>query len=317
MISVCIPVYNYSVTSLVSEVLNQFKTVSGNFELLVYDDCSTDEKLIKENGSLGGKPNITYKVLKKNIGRSKIRNLLMQDARYNYVLFLDADVSIYDSQFLSHYVNSIKQTPAVVSGGITYQVMTPQKEFKLRWSYGKKREALKAKLRQQQPHLRLLTLNFLISKKCLNDIRFNENVPNLRHEDTLFAYDLKINDISVLHIDNPVRHEGLEENEVYLQKELTSSRMLAYFMHSGLLNKNFVTLSKKAEILNRFNLITPLKIIFRLFKRQIHKNLTSSVPIIKLFDLYRLIEYVRFEEEIKTNENESLLKLFKQSSTYI
>ena len=79
MISVCIPIFNCDVNSLVNELSLQFKSFNIPGEIILIDDCS-DENYKKLNRFKGD--NISYYELKENIGRSKIINLFL---KYTYM----------------------------------------------------------------------------------------------------------------------------------------------------------------------------------------------------------------------------------------
>ena len=143
MLSILIPTYNYDVVSLVTKVHAQcLKQLNQNFEILIYDDCSTDNNIVAKNESLNALENCNFKILPNNIGRSAIRNKLSQDAKYDWLLFLDADVMPISEDFILNYISVINEEPCVIYGGILYPE-TDQDDLKtLRWHYGKKREAL-------------------------------------------------------------------------------------------------------------------------------------------------------------------------------
>jgi len=146
--------------------------------------------------------------------------------------------------------------------------------------------------RQEAPHLRFLTLNFLIKKSVFGKVAFNEDIPNLRHEDTLFALDCKKQGISVAHIDNPVVHLGLENSEVFLRKSREAVEALHLFVTNGLIDAGETSLSKKAKQLRIAKLGHPIVWFYSLLKKTMERNLLSQNPSLKIFDLYRLGYYL-------------------------
>ena len=60
--------------------------------------------------------------------------------------------------------------------------------------------------------------NVLIEKTIFDKIRFNEELKQYGHEDTLFGYQLKKAGIDILHIDNGLVHGGVEANRDFLNK---------------------------------------------------------------------------------------------------
>jgi hypothetical protein len=190
-----------------------------------------------------------YEILEANIGRSKIRNLLAKTARYNWLLFLDTDVLPKNKKLISNYLPYLDSEPKVVNGGILYQVIRPDKRRVFRWLYGRKREALSAKKRRKNPYLSLLTLNFAIHKSIFNKVAFNEEIPNLRHEDTLFSYDLMQAQIPIIHIKNPVYHLGIDVFQTAIRKENESLIALKFLTDHKLLAPNYLRISKLFDLL--------------------------------------------------------------------
>ena len=86
MISICIPVYNYSVLELARNLADEANKLRVPIEILIMDDASSIEYRSK-NEKLNEIENVRYIQLKENVGRSKIRNLLAAEAKYTYLLF--------------------------------------------------------------------------------------------------------------------------------------------------------------------------------------------------------------------------------------
>ena len=104
MLSILIPTYNYDIQTLVDKVHAQLVDCKIKFEILCYDDCSTKTEITTANKSIAALENTQYKILDGNIGRSAIRNLLAKDARFDLLLFLDADVIPVKKDFISTYL---------------------------------------------------------------------------------------------------------------------------------------------------------------------------------------------------------------------
>ncbi|HAT64660.1 MAG TPA: glycosyl transferase [Flavobacteriaceae bacterium] len=293
MISILIPTYNYNVFPLVKEAHLQGEKASIPFEILVYDDCSPNP--VGENENINQLTNGSFLKLPKNIGRSAIRNKLARDAKYPNLLFLDADTQIISSQFLKNYLHAIKEDSQIIYGGILYQHNKPNTAEILRWVYGNKREALPVTERNKQPHLRFLTLNFLIKKNVFSIIEFNEQIPNLRHEDTLFALDAKKSGINVSHIDNPVVHLGLESSEVFLRKSEESVDVLHLFLEKNMIDAEEVALTKRAKQLKKMGLSGLFLWFYKFSKNSMKENLLSKKPSLFIFDLYRLGHYLNYK----------------------
>lgn len=286
MLSILIPTYNYNVFKLVNVLYNQAKEAKIEFEIIVLDDGS--QKFQIENNKINEFQFCTYEILKVNIGRSAIRNLLAKKAAFENLLFLDSDTIPINPNFISNYLLQITTSEKIVSGGILYPELKPKESQSLRWKYGNSREALLAKVRNESPYLRLLTLNFMIKKSVFKKVSFNETIPNLRHEDTLFSYNLKQQNICVEHFDNPVYHLGLDDFEVAINKENESLIALKFLVENQLVPYDYISLSKLFYALKKMQLVFLLKEFYKTAKPFLLKNLASKNPSLFIFDLYRL-----------------------------
>ena len=289
MISVCIPVYNFDISTLITRLSPQVKEING--EIIVIDDASTEFK-DKNRKFLKKYEEINYIELPKNIGRAAIRNLFLNYAKHNYLLFLDCDSLIISDAFISNYVKTIKKSsPPVICGGRIYGNKPDNRKKLLRWKYGIMRESKPAKIRYKNPNASFMSNNFVISKSVFQKIKFNENLYKYGHEDTLFGYDLKKNGIKITHIDNPVLNFDLEDATLYLKKTKESIINLVYITSHYKIEKELA------------NDITILKIHLKLKQKLLHIPLIMSAPItlvllpplivltnsVTLLNLYKLI----------------------------
>lgn len=288
MLSVLIPTHNYDISTLVEEIHAQLSKTNYLFEILCLDDHSTNLDTIHQNQRINSFANASYTVLPKNIGRSRIRNLLAQKASYEWLLFLDADVIPLSKDFISKYVETISEEKEVIYGGILYQKEKPKQENVLRWVYGKEREALSVKQREEASYLRFLTLSFLIKKKVFERVKFNEDIPNARHEDTLFANDLKHAEVHLTHIDNPVYHLGLDTSAEFIRKSMESVEVLILFLKNNLITHDDILITKVFARVKKCGLHHLLSILYKWFGKRFEKNLLSKNPSMFIFDLYRL-----------------------------
>ncbi|MWB96517.1 glycosyltransferase [Flavobacterium sp. GA093] len=289
MLSILIPVYDYDVLALVETLHYQCTQSKIVFEIIVLDDAST--LFASENQRINELSKSTFIVLENNIGRSAIRNLLAQKANFENLLFLDADTIPVHNNFISNYISQINNDEKIVYGGILYQTEKPSKEQLLRWVYGKEREALNVYIRNKNPYISFLTLNFLISKNIFSKVVFNENIPNFRHEDTLFSYELMLQKVKIIHIENPVYHLGIESSETFLTKSEEAVVGLKNLVDSGLISKDYVKLSHYYFILKKYRLLPIVRFCFKISKPLFQKQILSKKPSLLLFDLYRLGYY--------------------------
>jgi len=287
MISVLIPIFNYNVTALVSSLNKQLVSAKINFEIIFIDDASTD--FCFENDSLTGQDNVRFYKLHENVGRSKIRNLLAKKAKYDWLLFLDADVLPKQNDFIKTYLNCIKSEKAkVYCGGITYKKETPEDTKILRWKYGKNREEITAIKRNENPYRYFFGANFLMHESVFNSCKFNEAILKYGYEDVLFVQELKNNAISIKHIDNDVYHLGIEENQVFLTKTKQSIENLYFLYNKNIIQEQNVLILKWFKRLERTQLKGIFAKLYNLWGRIFERNLKSKTPSLFIFDIYKL-----------------------------
>lgn len=274
---------------MLDELSKQMESEEASVELILIDDCSS-EKYKVINKSASKKHN--YIELEENIGRAKIRNLFLEHVQYEHLLFLDCDSLIPSETFLSDYLKAIKEgEKAIICGGRIYDSAKPDRNKRLRWTYGIKRESLSLEERKRQPNKSFMTNNFLISRNLLQEIKFDERLSDYGHEDTLFGFELKKKGIEINHIDNPVLNGDLEDNTEFLEKTeqgiLNLVSILDFIKHDpafiqdvSLLNFYSKTSIKK---LRPF-----IKILFPFLKPFIKFFLINGFISIRLFDFYKL-----------------------------
>ncbi|MDD2196186.1 MAG: glycosyltransferase family 2 protein [Bacteroidales bacterium] len=290
MISICLPVYNFDVTELTSELLRQALDYNTDIEILVFDDASLS--YYKEiNSKIAVNSSVQYLEFEQNLGRSRIRNKLADFAKGKWLLFLDCDMLPDSPKFLKKYNNAIDDAK-VICGGITYGPKPFKKELLLRWKYGIHRESRNASRRQINAHASFMSGNFMILKEVFNQIRFNEGISGYGHEDTLFGLDLKKHMASILHINNPCIHLGIEPCYDYLSKTEHSIVNLVKLIETVPEQKN--DLRKNIKLLRYYyflrgiGLSYPLRWFFRVFNPIIRRVLCNTKPSLLLFDLYKL-----------------------------
>ena len=89
-VSVCIDSFNYGrfLPAAIESVLSQTFT---DFELLVVDDCSTDDSFAIAQRYAAGDRRIVARRHERNLGMVRNRNACLALARGDYVKFLHAD----------------------------------------------------------------------------------------------------------------------------------------------------------------------------------------------------------------------------------
>ncbi len=283
MLSVLIPVFNYDVRPLVMELHRQCKDLGISYEIICIDDCSAPGWQL-QNRVLAGLENVQYAELEQNTGRSAIRNKLVETARFPYLIFLDCDSKIVRPGFIRDY-HSHLSPGTVLYGGRTYSPNPPaDRDLLLHWRFGVKREAFTAAFRTAAPYHRFMTNNFAAPKSILEKIPFEERIRQYGHEDTLFGFELKQRGIPILHLDNPVEHQGLETAVVFLEK---TEKAVANLLLVREINPAVeTTLLKWASLVSSF---FPAGSGAGRLKNRIRNKLLTGAPSLLWLDLYKLV----------------------------
>ena len=295
MISICIPVYNYNVVGLISSLLYQANKIKFPFEIIVIDDCSNKE-FIDMYSSICKMDNVQVIALYKNVGRSKIRNLFIKQASFEHLLFIDCDCSISSKDYLNNYIHHIDQD--VVYGGRKHHKNPPKdKSLKLRWKYGIKNEDQTFNYRVNNPYQSFKSNNFLIKKSIFSKIKFNEEIKNYGHEDTLLSLELKKNKIKILQIDNVVYHEGIENNKVFIKKTKEAIKNLIK-VENLIENTSTIKLVNTYKILGKLKFEKFILIVSNPLLKALEKLLLSNWASVRLFNLYKLLIYLKEKQNV-------------------
>ncbi|OFX88101.1 MAG: hypothetical protein A2W99_10865 [Bacteroidetes bacterium GWF2_33_16] len=289
MLSICIPIYNYNVVKLVGDLHKQASGLSVAFEIILIDDFS-DIHFKLQNESISRLDNVKYVELQKNIGRSKIRNLFLDYALFDNMLFLDCDAAIVSESFVLDYITSISIDYPIICGGLFYSNKRPEKDFLLRWKYGHANEVVSPEKRAKNPYKSFKTINFLIRRDVFKSVKFDERIAGYGHEDTWFGFQLKKSGVQIKHINNPVLHTQLETNEQFIIKTEQSIESLLYIRDISK-DSDFekeIALLKTFNALTKFRILFVVKVFFWIFKPMIRALLLSGFISINLFAFYKL-----------------------------
>ena len=291
MISILIPTYNYNTTPLVQKLLEQAESITQAVEILIFDDGSHDFR--KENMKLGELPKVTYRYFEENMGRSAIRQRLAEQASYDLLLFLDADVVPASENFLANYFKFMDENSKVICGGVVYEETRPAKDKLLRYAYGVKRETKSAVDRSREPYI-IVTANVLIAKKIF--VSINEDLTNFYGEDLLLSWNLKKLNLQVIHIDNPVFHLGLENSVDFMNKAKTAITNLVRLEKEGRIGHDFISLQRAYRKLKRYGGLGLFRSITKMMGNRMRSNALSDSPSMFYFNLWRLSHYTNLKK---------------------
>ena len=143
------------------------------------------------------------------------------------------------------------------------------------------------------------TFNVLIEKSIFSKLRFNEELKQYGHEDTLFSYQLLKAGIKILHIDNGLIHEGLESNHDYLNKTKLGIENLSRLYDKVTDKKTF---SSSVPMLRIYKFLRFLRIprllawIFIRFRERMEIKIDASNPSLELFAFYKVSMFCTYRE---------------------
>jgi len=268
MISILIPAYNNDVAQLVEILLHQAERSHFPFEMIIADDGSTEN--FEQNRLLNHKEHCSYFRFELNKGRTATRHWLANQAKYPWLLFLDSDVIPVNEDFYSNYISVIKNKIhcKVAIGGYAYRKVS-ELNFNLRRQFGRKREEVPAQIRMKAPYRYVFSGNLLIDKVTF--LACNPKDIEGYGLDLVLSGSLERNETSILHVDNPVYHDGLEDNKRFLSKCRQTAEQIIAFEQRGL-----VSASQSKLLATRQKIISKnLRLIIRLW-------LWLKMPFLKL-----------------------------------
>lgn len=287
MISILIPVYNYDCSCLVTDLNKEIQNNNLDAEIIVAEDGS-EESFKVMNRCVSRLEHCSYVEFFDNKGRSRIRNLLAGMAKGEWLVFIDCDAGLVNDDFIRRYYNAVKEHPdvSVVCGGLEVPAFEDTSLFSLRYCYSVKRERRSADKRMENPYASFSSFNFMISSTVFRNNKFDEDFVDYGHEDTLFGEMLRINNVSILHIDNPLYHLGLEKNDIFLRKTKKSIEYLCKLRDKL---KDCSRLYKAYSRIRRLHMSFFFNVFFRMFGDKMeHYLLNSNNPSMFVFDIYKL-----------------------------
>lgn len=198
------------------------------------DDCSGESTRSLNRPVLQTLYNVSYIELRHNLGRSKIRNWLAKSARGSHLLFIDADSGIISDDYLTKYEDLLPVDS--VYGGRHYASTPPAKKHLLHWRYGKCYEDRSVTQREKAAAHSFLTCNCLLSAKAIKSVPFDEKIEGYGYEDLVLAEALVRQGYQLTHIDNPVVHLHLDDNQSFLEKTKASISNLSHLVSTDQLS---------------------------------------------------------------------------------
>jgi GT2 family glycosyltransferase len=298
-LSILIPNHNGNVADLVDELIRQGREQLRSFEILVADDGSEPDAALGYD-QLQAVPEVDIIIQGQNLGRSKTRNNLVKRARYDWILFIDSDALVVNDQFLKVY-GRCQGSAAVLVGGIQYQALRPDNEENiLRWRYGREIEERPAAWRNKNPYRSFSAFNFMVRKSVFDRVQFQEEWDGYGHEDTLFGMALCAHGFDILHIDNPLLHDGLEPGLEFLRKTDEGLRNLVRLertLDDSLPLRKHIRLLHMYDTLQKLHAMAWVRIGYHIVRSRLMRNLLGRNPCIIGFQFYKLARFHQLRKD--------------------
>ena len=284
-LSILIAAYNNRLEPLVCSLLEQAKNARIDCEILIHEN-GEDPEIERSNRSLGDIPGVSIDFRRAAPNRASSRNWLAERARGAYLLFIDGDSFPPSEQFISNYVRNFRED-AVVIGGTAYRAEKPEPDRLLRWVYGRRREVKSAAARNQNPYRAFSSFNFVLPSALKSVARFDESIQGYGHEDTMLGYSLKHRCIRVVHIDNPLYHDGIDPSGLFLEKSLEAVHNLKTLIDQGRIDED-VSLFRWMKRIETSGLRGLYLALWTALRMPIARSLCGARPSLIAFDFLRL-----------------------------
>lgn len=289
-LSILIPIYGCKPHQLVKQLCEQANIISGlkDYEVVVVDDGTPDAAIVESCWAIGQWPHCRFMALEENIGRSRIRNLLASLARFEWLLYLDCDMTIDRQDFLANYLNCNEGD--VVDGGVS---IGPGDPGNLRWLYESTAAAEHSVAeRKKRPYQDFHTANFLVHRDIMKAHPFDTRFKHYGYEDVLFGKQLNQAGIPIVHIDNPAGFYTFEDNARFVAKTEEGLRTLREFRNEL---RGYSRLLTLAEGIHLAPVRWMLRLYFRLCAPLMRRNLRGTRPSLSLFRLYKIGYYLNLQ----------------------
>ena len=291
-LSILIPVYNDDASQLVRELCRQASLVSGlRYEVVVFDDGSSDAASVAASVSLGLLPCCRYVRTEHHPCRSAMRNAMSACAKYDWRLMVDARLTPVHPDFILRYLQSGASYGEAVCGGVCVDGGKDEPHLyasNLRFRYEKYEEQFHTvELRRSKPYGSFRTTNFFYHRMVLERVPYDESIIGYGYEDVMLGKCLQQAGVRVLHIDNPVAYTMFESNATYLAKVDE-----ALFTLSGLFAslRDYSPLERVADRLGSVGRGVVVG-LFGILGGCVRTSLCGSRPRLWLLKLYKLGRY--------------------------
>lgn len=290
MVSILIPTFNDDCTALAKALAGQAESIQGlEWELIVADDASTNHAVVEANGTIAQLSHCRVLRGRENVGRARIRNILAEEARGEWLLYIDGDGKVIIDDYLQRFLTATKQYDACYGG----YCMMPGPPGNLRWLYEQAAAPRhSAARRAHSPYQSFNISNLLIRRELMMGHPLDARFTQYGYEDVLLGKQLQRAGIAMGHIDAPIGFFDYEPNDRFVAKTEEGLQTLHRFREELL---GYSTLLYTTQRMG-----APLRWAFEqayhFMKKRWRSNLCGASPSLLIFKLYKLGYFLSLSE---------------------
>lgn len=287
MLTIAIPTYNFNILPLVERLLYLCNNSKIVFEIICYDDGSSDKDSLIENKKINQLKHCTFYFNNINKGASFSRNWLIEKSNFENILLIDDDMMPEKDCYVNNYLPYLNSNYEIIYGGLYYKKNFDKSKM-LRYIYGKKREALNVKQRYNKKYVITMFNNTLFNKGLIKKIKFDESISKYGYEDLFFMLSAEKLNINVKHIENSIAHLNDDTSKEFVEKFKNSINNLIKLYFENKISKYDSPILYYYFLMKKYHLIFIFKNIYKIIEPKIHLNLISKNPNILFFDIFKL-----------------------------
>lgn len=289
-LSILIPTRDHKCYTLVADLHTQLQASGIEYEIILAEDGSRDQVSIIANHRITELPHCRHIINRENIGRARILNQMIAQARGEWCLLTDSDAKVVRDDYIHSYLTAIQTDNDIISGDLVNPPTLPTPQSTLRYRYEKSCEKRRTpQQRNSDPYRSFCTFNIIARRQALIDVPFDPRCTQYGYEDTLLGIELGRRGYKIHHIDNPLMHLGFEPNQTYLKKVETSLHTLHRLGDSLAGQTPLTRLSHK---LTQLHLARAVRTAYHIARPLLRRNLLSHKPNMNIFAFYKLGYYL-------------------------